>query len=73
MRQVLCLIVFLTSLSVVYSQHDDLIITNDGDSIATCMDTISEMTTPPRPVKNALKTDPFSWPSKVGVLKYSGF
>jgi hypothetical protein len=60
MRQALFLIVILTSLSVVYSQHNDLSVTDEGDSIIV----------PPKAVKNAVKTDAFSWIFGTGVLKY---
>ena len=60
MRQTFFLIVILSSLSVVYSQHNDPIVTNEGDSIIT----------PLKPVKNAVKIDVFSWFAGVGVLKY---
>jgi len=59
MRQAFFLIVILSSLSVVYSQHNDLSVTDEGDSIAT-----------PKPVMNAVKTDVFSWIFGTGVLKY---
>ena len=59
MRQAFFLIVIIFSLSVGYSQHNDLSVTDEGDSIAT-----------PKPVKNALKTDLFSWVVNVGALKY---
>jgi len=60
MKQVLFLIVILSSLSVVYSQNNDPIVTNEGDSIIA----------PLKPVMNAVKTDVFSWFTGVGVLKY---
>ena len=60
MRQALFLIVILTSLSVVYSQHNDPIVTNEGDSIVAAQ----------TPVKNAVKTDVFGWFVGTGVLKY---
>ena len=59
MRQAFFLIVFLSSLGVAYSQHNDLSVTDEGDSIAT-----------PKPVMNAVKTDAFSWIFGTGVLKY---
>jgi hypothetical protein len=60
MRHAFFLIVILSSLSVVYSQHSDPIVTNEGDSIIA----------PPKPVMNAVKIDVFSWFAGVGVLKY---
>ncbi len=60
MRQTFFLIVILSSLSVVYSQQNDPMVPNEGDS------TIS----PLKPLKNALKTDLFGWFAGVGVLKY---
>ena len=60
MRQSFFLIVIFASLSVVYSQHNDPIVTNEGDSIIA----------PPKPVMNAVKIDVFSWFGGVGVLKY---
>jgi len=60
MRQTLFLIVILSSLSVVYSQHNDPIVTNEGDSISA----------PLTPLKNAVKTDVFGWIFGTGVLKY---
>jgi hypothetical protein len=60
MRQAFFLIALLSSLSVVYSQHNDPIVTNESDSI----------TAPPKPVMNAVKTDAFSWIFGTGVLKY---
>jgi hypothetical protein len=60
MRQALFLIVILSSLSVVYSQHNDPIVTNEGDSISA----------PLTPLKNAVKTDVFGWIFGTGVLKY---
>jgi hypothetical protein len=59
MRQALFLIIILSSLSVVYSQNNDLSVTDEGDSITT-----------PNPVMNAVKTDAFSWIFGTGVLKY---
>ena len=47
-------------MSVVYSQNNDPIVTNEGDSIIA----------PPKPVMNAVKTDLFGWFAGVGVLKY---
>ena len=66
MRQVFFLIVILSSLGVVYSQHNDPIVTNESDSIITSPGILAAL----KPVKNAVKTDLFSWPAKVGVLKY---
>ena len=60
MRQALFLIVILSSLSVVYSQHNDPTVTNEGDSIIA----------PLKPVMNAVKTDLLSWLGVAGVLKY---
>jgi len=60
MRQAFFLVVILSSLSVVYSQHNDPIVTNESDSIIV----------PLTPVKNALKTDVFGWFVGTGVLKY---
>lgn len=60
MRQALFLIALLSSLSVVYSQHNDPIVTNEGDSISA----------PLTPLKNAVKIDVFSWFAGTGVLKY---
>ena len=60
MRQTFFLIVMLSSLSVVYSQHSDPIVTNESDSIIV----------PLTPIKNALKTDLFGWFVGTGVLKY---
>jgi len=59
MRQAFFLIVILSGLSVVYSQHSDSIVTNESDSIVTS-----------KPVKNAVKTDLFSWFTGVAVIKY---
>jgi len=47
-------------LSVVYSQNNDLSVTDEADSILV----------PPKPVMNAVKTDAFSWIFGTGVLKY---
>ena len=60
MRQAFFLVVILSSLSVVYSQHNDPIVTNEGDSIVAAL----------TPVKNAVKTDVFGWFVGTGVLKY---
>ncbi len=60
MRQTLFLIVILSGLSVVYSQNNDLSVTDEGNSIIV----------PPKPVMNAMKTDVFSWIFGTGVLKY---
>jgi hypothetical protein len=60
MRQTLFLIVILSGMSVVYSQHNDPTVTNEGDSI----------TAPPKPVMNAVKIGTFSWIFGTGVLKY---
>lgn len=60
MRQAFFLIALLSSLSVVYSQHNDPIVTNEGDSISA----------PLTPLKNAVKTDVFGWIFGTGVLKY---
>ena len=66
MRQVLFLIVMLSSLSVVYSQHNDSIVTNEGDSIVEAPGILAAL----KPVMNAVKIDVFSWFAGVGVLKY---
>ena len=60
MRHAFFLIVILSSLSVVYSQHSDPIVTNESDSIIA----------PLKPVMNAVKIDVFSWFAGTGVLKY---
>lgn len=59
MRQAFILIALLFSLSAVYSQNNDLSVTDESDSIAT-----------PKLVMNAVKTDAFSWIFGTAVLKY---
>jgi hypothetical protein len=66
MRQAFFLLVILSSLSVVYSQHNDPIVTNESDSINASPGILAAM----KPVMNAMKTDVFSWFVGVGVLKY---
>ena len=66
MRQAFFLIVILSSLSVVYSQHSDPIVTNESDSIVEAPGILAAL----KPVKNALKTDLFGWFVGTGVLKY---
>ena len=66
MRQAFFLVVILSSLSVVYSQHNDPIVTNEGDSIVEAPGILAAL----KPVKNAVKIDVFSWFAGIGVLKY---
>ena len=66
MRQTFFLIVILSSLSVVYSQQNDPIVTNEGDSIVEAPEILAAL----KPEMNAVKIDVFSWFAGVGVLKY---
>ena len=69
MRQPVFLIVILSNLSVVYSQHNDPIVANESDSLVEAPGILATS----KPVMNAVKTDAFSWFFGTGVLKYERF